>query len=473
MGQPKNLDLLTAKLVELPVERRRIGPVAICFIAAAALAIVFLFAVSIGWWASERSVREELAKIHAAGEPVTPADLEAIYVLPPGSHDTTELWLTACDAVTQPEYKADAEKLPFVGDPYCKMPPVDEPWPALAGAEQFLAKNADLLARLYEAASQGGQARYPTGFADMTHMVPKALLDLDSVARLLRLECEIDVRRGDVPAAIQSIRTIFALARSLELEPLPSAEFLRVAEDDAAVGCLERLLATADLADDDLALVDADLAAIDYHPQFYRTMLGKRVLFMKFFDNPQLLRPEAPDVAAKALFREADRAVYLQLMSEAVPASTATDPISLQAAMKRVYAQVAKVYDSPAASWRYPITKYLIPSLETGVDRVARGTARRDVARTAIAVERFHHANERLPESLDELVSDFLPQVPTDPFSGAPLRWAVTGDDCRIYSVGADGADQGGSIEETSAGGSDIVFRVPRRDSPGKPTTRD
>ncbi|MGH7137257.1 MAG: hypothetical protein ACREHD_16055 [Pirellulales bacterium] len=98
--------------------------------------------------------------------------------------------------------------------------------------------------------------------------------------------------------------------------------------------------------------------------------------------------------------------------------------------------------------------------LVLAVDTVGRGTARRDVARTAIAVERFRRANGQLPDALSDLAPDFLPQVPADPFDGAPLRWLASGDYYRVYSIGPDGVDHGGTVADSPMTG-DIVFRVP------------
>jgi hypothetical protein len=88
---------------------------------------------------------------------------------------------------------------------------------------------------------------------------------------------------------------------------------------------------------------------------------------------------------------------------------------------------------------------------------VGRGTARREVARTAIAVERFRRAQGRWPVGLEELVPDFIQQTPSDPFSGGPLHWTVSDDEYRIYSVGANGIDEGGTEDVGNEG--DIFFR--------------
>jgi len=61
---------------------------------------------------------------------------------------------------------------------------------------------------------------------------------------------------------------------------------------------------------------------------------------------------------------------------------------------------------------------------------------------------------------LEEVVPEFLPQVPTDPFDGEPLRYVVADDGYLVYSVGPDATDHGGQGDET--GQPDLVFRVQR-----------
>jgi hypothetical protein len=49
-----------------------------------------------------------------------------------------------------------------------------------------------------------------------------------------------------------------------------------------------------------------------------------------------------------------------------------------------------------------------------------------------------------LPENLNELMPQFLPAVPIDPFDGQPLRCHRLAKGYVIYSVGSDGHDDGG-----------------------------
>jgi hypothetical protein len=88
-------------------------------------------------------------------------------------------------------------------------------------------------------------------------------------------------------------------------------------------------------------------------------------------------------------------------------------------------------------------------------------------ARCGVAVMRFQQVNGRLPDSLDELTPAFLSDVPIDPHSGAALVYRRDEHGWVIYSVGADGADDGG--RETNAQGqayqpgADVPFSSPGR----------
>jgi hypothetical protein len=61
-----------------------------------------------------------------------------------------------------------------------------------------------------------------------------------------------------------------------------------------------------------------------------------------------------------------------------------------------------------------------------------------------LAIRLFLHQHGQLPEQLDEVVPEYLDSVPVDPFSGQPLIYRRTDDEFVLYSVGADGTDDGG-----------------------------
>jgi hypothetical protein len=78
---------------------------------------------------------------------------------------------------------------------------------------------------------------------------------------------------------------------------------------------------------------------------------------------------------------------------------------------------------APAKGWA-PVFGY---SQAAGYGRTLIEAARREaqlrLARVALALERFRIANDKLPESLEELVPQTLEAVPVDPFDGRAMQY--------------------------------------------------
>jgi hypothetical protein len=74
--------------------------------------------------------------------------------------------------------------------------------------------------------------------------------------------------------------------------------------------------------------------------------------------------------------------------------------------------------------------------------------ANRRLAATALAVMlyRADHGGA-FPQTLDDLVPQYLPAVPVDPLAvrGATIGYVADGERPRIYSVGDNGVDNGGT----------------------------
>jgi hypothetical protein len=76
------------------------------------------------------------------------------------------------------------------------------------------------------------------------------------------------------------------------------------------------------------------------------------------------------------------------------------------------------------------------------------GRAYNRVGTAARGVSFFAGRARAFPKSLEALVPEFLPTVPTDPWSGKPLRYAAaTGT---VWSLGPNGTDEGGAPEPSS-----------------------
>jgi hypothetical protein len=98
------------------------------------------------------------------------------------------------------------------------------------------------------------------------------------------------------------------------------------------------------------------------------------------------------------------------------------------------------------------ISVFLEPDFSEAVRMHYHGLALRRLAATALAMRLFEIDCGRPPESLEELVPDYLTSVPLDPMDGEgrTIGYLRTEDLPRLYSVGSDGIDEGGRIDWTS-----------------------
>jgi UDP:flavonoid glycosyltransferase YjiC (YdhE family) len=70
-----------------------------------------------------------------------------------------------------------------------------------------------------------------------------------------------------------------------------------------------------------------------------------------------------------------------------------------------------------------------------------------------LALRCYQSEQGRLPSSLEQLVPEYLQQVPLDPFSGRPVIYHPQGTNWLLYSVGEDGVDDGGKRVGRSVSG--------------------
>ena len=441
--------------------KRRWTPWRVFFLA---LGILVVLAISLVSFAAirynvlaGRRIEAQLAAIREAGEPITPAELEEHYRLPPGVEDTTALWMEATALLETPEFEADAADLPIVDASELEIPPPGEPWEDLEAVEGLLRKYHASLELMHQAAEAGGAARYPTDFRQGMPMPPDHLGPLLQGAWLLSLEAHVRPHRGDPAGSARSIRAILMLARSREREPLIVSMGVRMACETIALRHLEELLGTVDFSDEDLVALQEDLRATDYRENLYQAMLGERVTVVATIEDPALVDIDSPG----ALYRVTQRdgvAFALEHMAELVAASRRPWPQAIDDA-KQANQRLIQIVCASTLNWIcYDTYSLFLPDAESVFLNAARMRACNDAADTGIAIERYRRKHGKLPEKLDELVPEFLPQVPIDPFDGQPLRYGVDEQGCRIYSIGENDTDDGG--EGDLAGDPDVVFRV-------------
>jgi len=88
-----------------------------------------------------------------------------------------------------------------------------------------------------------------------------------------------------------------------------------------------------------------------------------------------------------------------------------------------------------------------LPTLGNAAEKFAWAQASTDMARIAIALERYRLVHGGYPEKLDVLSPQFLVEIPHDVIGGQPFHYRhETNGQFILYSIGWNERDDGGAI---------------------------
>lgn len=159
---------------------------------------------------------------------------------------------------------------------------------------------------------------------------------------------------------------------------------------------------------------------------FERRLLGPGVL--TFVARPWLRRQVVRDVVHLNALVEASR----------LPFTDALEAI-------RTLAISAPAWEWRASPWSRGL-RFEITFFGTQGDLLPFTIARLGAAGTALMIERYRIDRGALPETLDALVPVYGDQLPEDPFTGGPLVYRREASGYAVYSIGANGVDDGGAL---------------------------
>lgn len=417
-----------------------------CLLMLAGLAVVFVLAVSIAvmiWkHRSAAAVNERLAAIRARGEPASAEDLAALHRLPEGREDCTALWLTAFAAFGSPAYQSDTQGLPIVGNSSLSVPQTSQTWVEQSGVEALLAKYDRAMQAMHQAAAKGGAARFELDFAKGIGLTLEHVQHARSGARMLSLESHVRAHRGDAAGVVESLVTMHRLGECLDSEPILISQLVRVAIHSMAVEQTRRMLSEVNFSDNQLARLQREFSPTDFATSFQQAMLGERVFGITTLNMQDIgAATGEPMPPGLTLLRESNLVAYLDHMEKLIAAS------------KLPYAEGQQAFEAvdlqmkDASAWEQlnqAIARTLTPSVQAAQTASTRGDAANRMIVALIAAKRFQLQHGDLPQRLEQLAPEFLPQVPFDPFDGQPLKYSVNRGIVRIYSVGKDTIDNGG-----------------------------
>jgi hypothetical protein len=399
------------------------------------------------------AVERRLAALRAAGYPTSFAELAEYHKLPEGTPNAAALYQRAFTAFVAP---ADDVNTPQFGKATQPERGAPLPEPMARAVAKLLADNQSCLALLHQAAGIE-RCRYDWDYRNLATGTPSK--DIRDCARLLHLGALSHAHAGDPNGVVECITDGLALANSLREEPALTGYLVRVACLSLTLNGLERSLSLTAFTDAQLQKLGDALTATAGTLDLTQAMVAEQCLMIEMYRDPSLMGgagggapARLPPVLGKMWLLDT-----LDSMADIIEASR-LPPAERPARFRAIEQEVQQL------SFLHVMVKMLVPALARVPIQDLRARAHLDLARTALAVERYRRATGRLPGRLEELVPQYLDRVPADFFDGRPIRYERLARGYVVYSVGEDGRDDAGRERDrkNSSAPSDLPFIVTR-----------
>lgn len=441
---------------------------------------VLLLALAVGahWWLGSRAehkLARLVAEVAARGEPTRVEDLNRN-----GVADEDNAAVDLRSAARAMNLKSAAwERF----DRYdLKLPLHEEERAAMRGVVE---ENAESLRLVRAARGKKGAAWRVVFQSPMIHTLLPDLREQHELSSLVFAEMLLAHERGDHGEVVERARDGVAMARAQRVPTLVSYMVgMSVAQraarhaGDAAVG-LRIGAGPGDASPEQTKALIAELLDETWATDgLVRAMQGERVMMLDVLDRvndgslslfgplngpgPSPTLAGAVAYAGKpAVFKDA--AVVLRFEAQLIA----------QVRSARDWPTIDNgVAPPPGGAMRsmFRVASLMTPGLKRSAQRHFATLANRRLAATALAIRMYAVDHEaKLPARLDDLVPRYLPAVPLDPMlaDGSILKYIGEGEDPRVYSVGADGADDGGAAADERRP-LDIVMHLTRQERPAE-----
>jgi hypothetical protein len=274
---------------------------------------------------------------------------------------------------------------------------------------------------------------------------------------------------GDAAGALADCRAIVNAGRSIGDEPAALSQTYRVMAVSLACAVAQRVLAQTEPRDAELAALQRLLEDEDAFPGLWVSLRADRAELHDLFTSVQRRiaaqtdpggnPADLPGRLARAYRRsvlKADHPPALSLLTRYIEAARLPESEQLAA---------VAALDAEALARRRPDNLGHVAQFDSGSHSVGSFRYKHAHLRSMIvclAAERYRRAHGRWPEAPADLVPGQLAAVPLDPFDARPLRYRRLADGVVVYSVGRDGADNGGTFDEEkpSDAGTDVGYRL-------------
>jgi hypothetical protein len=363
---------------------------------------------------------------------------------------------------------------------------------AAADVLLMLSKYDDVIEEIRRA-SPRPEARFPLDYEDGPFTLLPHLSKLKGCGEVLDLRAIAELETGQNERAFADVELALRLADAIRTEPILISQLVRMAMIDRAVQPVWEGLASQRWTAAQLEALQQKFQAMNFLAEYVLAMRGERVWFSEEMREVADRRLKSPvtqfllDWCAPPGKSEIDRLVaslYIALAPRGwldwnrmvyaeeirqqliAPVNPEAQTVNLeQIDQERVMRDIRqKTHSFLAARVLARFLEYPFSGLHQGILKSVRGQTVANLAALGCALERYRRSEGQFPETLEMLQPRFMDKLPQDLINRQPLKYHRTPDgQFVLYSVGADGKDDGGAYPVTKPAEADSESR-PRDD---------
>ena len=381
--------------------------------------------------------------LRAQGFPISMDDLEKIYAIPQGFHNAADVYIEAFSHYQQPTEEQEV-LLPYSGEykPKDGQPPF--PNEVIDTIQSFLQQNRKTL-DLLEQAAKIENCIWPRTLKD-SWPANENLGNAKDAMKLMRTQNLYLAQKGDTGKLFNSMQTSIALANTFSKPDHLWAHLVINALKGVNAVALEDIMNQVTFSKDQMAILQKNFTEMQDINGFHKSLIIERCDTIKFWQLP-------PNEQAERSYNS--KPVQLFYSLSGLKQMESLDSLDFMdeciAASQLPLHQRYNAFEKIDAKFNYSITAFMHLYLEgrffteAKVNRIDLFTiADLRKAQTALAIERYRRKHNTIPDSLEELVPQYLEAVPRDPFDNEHLRYIKLENGFTVYSIGDDHTDNGG-----------------------------
>ena len=314
-------------------------------------------------------------------------------------------------------------------------------------------------------------SRFPLDYdiEDPAEILLPHLAILKQCSLALQLRAIAELQNGQSEQAFDDVKLALRLADSVRTEPFIITHLVRIAILQIMLQPVYEGLAEHKWSDAQLTELDSELAKLDFLADYKLSMRGEMgfqggiIEYLrhhpKEYDNLSgMSGDEGTGYAMPSLGNFISRSIpsgwfyqnrlnCARMMVEFyIPLADVNQQTISPAAVRHADGVMTAEIVNRTAPYNI-LERLLLPALGNAVKKFAYAQISTDLARVAVALERYHLAHGSFPDSLDALSPQFIEKIPHDIINGQPLHYRRTDDGQFIlYSVGWNETDDGGVV---------------------------